>query len=440
MSRLPAASFWRRLPPSGRLFFKFWGGVSVVALLAAISLQELSALHRSAMPAARPHGVTAEKASGPGNASPESVPAAPEAPASVRQEAADTSSAAAPGMPLPPGVHAIPAPLPDLLEDAPGEPGHSLPKIGADGALPRRVYAATVPAVPPGNARVAILLDGFGLSEDLSRVALQSLPWTISFAIPAYAPARQTLMDGARQSGHEIFLSLPMEPSTAPLDDEGPRALGYDHTPTADKQNLDWALSRFSGYVGATNAFSGLDGDAYAQSPDFRMVSKELDARGLRYLNATPGTSWVGPVVGGNAAITLDTDADSSGVDGQLAHLVEMAKGSGQAIAVAGPMRPVLLQRLAEWSRGLGDKGVTLVPVSALCDNPAPAHIPSGSVHQDRPEAAAHEAGSVRSPLTSSPPAPVTVGEPAIGPSAVTATPLPAPVAPSGPAAPKPGR
>nr|WP_277875840.1 divergent polysaccharide deacetylase family protein [Acetobacter fallax] len=307
------------------------------------------------------------------------------------------------------------------MEAAPDEPGHSLPKIGADGSLPRKVYAAEAPSVPAGNARIAILLDGFGLSEDMSRTAVQDLPSTVSFAIPAYAPPREDLLSGARQSGHEIFLALPMQPSTAPLDDEGPKALGYDHSSAADRKNLEWALSRLNGYVGVTNAFSGLDGDAYAQSPDFRMVSKELDARGLSYLNATPGTSWIGPVVGANAALTFDTSADSAGVDGQLAHLVEMAKSSGSAIGVAGPMRPVLLQRIAEWSRGLAGKGVTLVPVSSLGADPAPISGPSDSVRPVHIESSAP-------PLVPAPAA--VVGQSFHGPSSVTAVPLAAPSPP----------
>nr|WP_242011936.1 divergent polysaccharide deacetylase family protein [Acetobacter oeni] len=334
--------------------------------------------------------------------------------------------------PPPSGVHAIPAPLPALLEPAPGEPDHSLPKIGADGTSPGKVYAAVVPSVPAGNARIAILLDGFGLAEDLSRTAVLNLPSVVSFAIPAYAPARQSLLNGAREYGHELFLSLPMQPSTAPLDDEGPRALGYDHTTTVDRDNLLWALSRFNGYAGVTNAFSGLDGDAYAQSPDFRMVSKELNSRGLNYLNATPETSWLGPVAGENASITLDTNADSTGVDGQLAHLVTMAKSSGQAIAVAGPMRPVLLDRLAAWSRTLASQGVTLVPVSSLATSAAPVTAPSGLAQ------AVQISGTA--PLPPAPPSFKTPVSPAS--SAVTETPLEppasapsaAPVSASGPA------
>lgn len=351
------AGFWQTLPPSGRLFFKFWGGVSVLALLAATGLQ-IAGHHHVSPPPAPP------KAEKTVPQEPATTHVASSAPADDKAEG--TVIPPREDIPVPPGVTPVQPPLPALLEPVPGEAGHNLPKIGADGLTPLKAYAAAAPSVPAGNARIAVLLDGFGLSEDLSRSALIILPPEVSFAIPAYAPARNFLLNGARRTGHEVFLALPMQPSTAPLDDEGPRALGYDHTTAVDRGNLEWALSRFDGYVGVTNAFSGLDGDAYAQSPDFRMVSRELNDRGLGYLNATPGATWTGPVPGANAALTLDTNADAAGIDGQLAHLADLAKASGRAIAVAGPMRSVLIQRLADWSHTLASRGITLVPVSSL--------------------------------------------------------------------------
>ncbi|MBV1837657.1 divergent polysaccharide deacetylase family protein [Acetobacter estunensis] len=404
---------WRRLPPSGRLFVRFWGGASLLALLGAIGLQEWAALHRDRLTVApRAQPVVAQ------NAASNAPPPAP--PPTATPEKASSSPAEAPETPpaspfnAPPGTIPVALPQANMLEPVAGEPGHNLPKRGPNGELPRKVYAAAVPAVPPGNARIAILLDGFGLSDDLSREAVQDLPSSVSFAIPAYAPAKTSLFDGAHELGHEIFLSLPMQPSTAPLDDEGPKALGYDHSSKADQDNLNWSLSRFDGYVGVTNAFSGLDGDAYAQSPDFSMVAQTLDQRGLLYLNATPGAQRIGPVMGGDATLSMDTNADSTGIDGQLAHLVELAKKNGTAIAIAGPMRPVLLQRLEEWTHTLAGRGITLVPVSSLCNRTSNGAL-STEGHPVTP------VGPVPTPVKDTPSPASHHG------SAVTATPLPPP-------------
>ncbi|WP_173568863.1 divergent polysaccharide deacetylase family protein [Acetobacter conturbans] len=401
------ASLWQRLPPNGRLFVRFWGGVSVTALLFAIGLQEWSGLHPK-----KPLPSSSSSAQQTANAQ-TSPPVLAETTPPAQQEGTTQDAAASDVVP---GVAPIPAPIQDMLEAVPGDAGHSLPKRGPKGEQARDVYAAAVPTIPPGNARVAILLDGFGLSEDMSLNAARSLPAPVSFAVPAYAPARTSLSEVARKRGHEIFIALPMQPSTAPMDDEGPRALGYDHTIEVDKDNLEWALSRFDGYVGATNAFSGLDGDAYAQSPDFAMVSHELEDRGLLYLNATPGTQRIGPVMEGDASLTMDTDTDAAGVDGQLEHLVAMAKAKGSAVAVAGPMRPVLLQRLAEWAATLNSQGVSLVPVSSLCHNTGgnPGVSPGQPLH------------IAPVPQSSAPPSAEKVGT-ASGTRAVSETPLAAP-------------
>ncbi|AQS84753.1 MAG: divergent polysaccharide deacetylase family protein [Acetobacter aceti] len=410
------ASLWQRLPRNGRIFVRFWGGVSLLALLAGIGLQEWASRHHSAIntaPQNKPN--VTEQAPVVATAK----EAAEKPPVSVADNTQPDKPKSEFSSEITPGVAPISQPMPDMLEAVAGDPGHSLPKRGPNGEMPRNVYAAAVPPIPAGNARIAILLDGYGLSEEMSLNAARNLPAMVSFAVPAYAPARLPLSETARLRGHEIFLSLPMQPSTAPLDDEGPRALGYDHTAAADKDNLEWALSRFNGYVGVTNAFSGLDGDAFAQSPDFAMVSHALESRGLLYLNATPGAPRTGPVMGGDASLTMDTNTDAAGVDGQLARLVAMAKSRGTAIAVAGPMRPVFLQRLTEWTHTLSSQGVTLVPVSALSRNAtlSPSLSDSRTLHVAVPMA------SPQASVPSVVPKPAKIGT-ASGKRSVTEAPL----------------
>ncbi|GBQ97762.1 hypothetical protein AA23498_2988 [Acetobacter nitrogenifigens DSM 23921 = NBRC 105050] len=392
-------SLWRRLPPSGRLFVRFWGGVGVLLLIAAATLRFMPASYLPEETKPRKH-----------------------------VERATSSSPHATGAIQTAGVRPIAEPIPALLAPMAGDPDHHLPQRGPNGETPREAYAAALPMVPQGNVRVALLLSGFGMSQDMSETALDDLPSGVSFAVPASAAAAPALLDESRKTGHELFLALPMEPASAPLDDEGPHSLGYDHTGQADQNDLYWSLSRFDGYVGVTNAFSGQDGGAYAQSPDFRMVAKELDQRGLLYFNATPGAPRYGPVIGGDASFTFDTAADADGVDSQLAWLLQIAKAKGEATGVAGPIRPVLVQRIAAWAKGLAAKGVTLVPVSSLSDKPASA----ASSPANRSDASAD-------PALASPPAPTVAVSPSVNASPLPPTSTPAvPVSPSVSATPLP--
>ena len=281
----------------------------------------------------------------------------------------------------------IAAPDPALLEPAPDFPGHMLPRIGANGDRPSVAYAAR-PGVRTQGPQVAILLEGLGVSEATSQDAVDTLPAAISLGISPYGPAldRPTpdpLLQRARQVGHETWLCLPMQPAS-PLDEEGKQALDPSGDPGENRRRLEWALSRLQGYVGVTNALGGLRGDRYASSLAFTTVTAALAARGLLYLDA--GTSSrdaaaampAGPAR--RADLTLDNDPDAPDIEARLARLEQIALAQGSALGVAGPLRPVLIERLRAWSRDLQSRGVTLVPVSALPPpHPAPA-TPTASI------------------------------------------------------------
>ena len=262
-----------------------------------------------------------------------------------------------------------------LLEPAPHFPGMMLPRIARDGREPRRLYAARVPPVPAGANRVAILLDGVGLSTADSLDAIDSLPAAVSLAVSPYAIEPGAVLDAARKGGHEMLLSLPMEPATAPADDEGTRALTLQVSDDENARRLEWSLSRLQGYAGVTNAASGLDGRGFTGSLQFVAVARALAGYGLFYLDATPDDPVPGGIDGAGADLRLDDPPDAAGIDRQLARLEQIAASKGSAIGVAGPLYPVTIRRLADWAHGLASRGLVLVPVSSLA-RPAPEPAP----------------------------------------------------------------
>ncbi|MDG6094966.1 divergent polysaccharide deacetylase family protein [Acetobacter sp. AN02] len=363
---------WRRLPSSGRLFVRFWGTTSVLALLLALSLRGVG-----------PHPHQRTRQDGPDMKGDSSTPSLP----GITQGPNGATAPAGPNFPEASSPEIAP-PEAALLEVYLEDPSRHLPVRGANGSMPRVVYAAPVPQIPGNIPRVALLVDDIGMSASVSQEALNVLPASISVAFSSYAPDPTDLLALSRRKGHEIFLSLPMQPRNAPADSEGPRALGYDHTVSEDSNNLLWSLSRFEGYVGVTNAFAGQTGAAFALSPDFRMVASELDRRGLLYLNAHPGGLRYGPVPGGDASVMISTDTDAETVRQQLAQLVTVARNKGSAIGVTGPLRPVAVREIASWAAGLKDQGVALVPVSSLSNLPAPQlqAMPAGGIPASIPQ------------------------------------------------------
>jgi polysaccharide deacetylase 2 family uncharacterized protein YibQ len=243
-----------------------------------------------------------------------------------------------------------------------------LPRVAADGRKARMVYAAPIPEAAPGMPRVALLLSGFGLTEKESLAAIDTLPGAVSFAVSAYAGAPLPLLEAARAARHELLASIPMEPPGFPLNDEGEKSLRAGLTAEQNRQYLEWALSRTQGVVGATAASDGLRGERFADvSSAFNPVLETVSRRGLLYIDPRPGRRSATP---GLASRSVDSVIDESlarvEIEAKLVMLANLAKERGQALGLAGPLRPATIELIASWAKTLADRGVVLVPVSAL--------------------------------------------------------------------------
>ncbi len=273
----------------------------------------------------------------------------------------------------------IAAPIAALLEPAAG--GLALPRIGADGLAPMRAYARPFSA-PPGAKLVAIVVDGIGLSEADSQAAINALPGAIDLAVSPYAPHPEPLLHQARLKGHELLASIPMEPAGAPLNDEGGRALTLDATAEANAANLDQVLGRIQGYAGATGGSDGQRGEHFALSGrPFALVAEALAARGLLYVDSA-GTHLPPGLASRGVDLVVDEPAGAAVLDARLARLEAAAQEKGAAVGLAGPPRPVMVERLAAWAKGLAARGFVLAPVSALVRTgkaAAPGTGPSGA-------------------------------------------------------------
>jgi polysaccharide deacetylase 2 family uncharacterized protein YibQ len=238
---------------------------------------------------------------------------------------------------------------------------------------------ATPPTLPPAldtRRRVAILLDGIGLSEADSRHAIEALPGAVSFAVSPYAAAPDALLDPMRQHGHEYLISLPLEPAAFPLTDAGPHALLTGAPQDRNDANLAWTLGRITGEAGATAALDGQRGERFAAVPTlFNPVLAELARRGLFYIDPRPGAPPSTEVAGRSVDLVLDDPPDRADIDLRLHQLEQIALDKGAAMGLAGPPRPVLIDRLAAWSAALDSKGLVLVPVSRLVRPKATADL-----------------------------------------------------------------
>jgi polysaccharide deacetylase 2 family uncharacterized protein YibQ len=343
-------------------FLSGWAGLGWFwAVIAALSLLTLGTLAVLGPPTAPPSAVPPPAAS---SATPPA--AAPPAPAVASPRAAPPADQ--PGRDTPgPIVDADPA----LLEPFPGgSPGEALPRIAADGRRPMQVYAA--PFDPRSQRpRVGLVLAGIGMNEADSLTAATILPGGVTFAVSPYARSLSRVASAARLAGHELLLSIPMEPVKFPIVDPGPRALMTSLTPERNREQLLWALSRVEGYVGATNALGEMRGERLSGMTDqIGMVLLELDRRGLLFVDARPDAGPNRVTWGRTIDIVVDEIATEEQIDLRLEALSRLARDRGAALGLATLPRPVTIDRIRAWTTGLLNKGLALAPVTAIARPP----------------------------------------------------------------------
>jgi polysaccharide deacetylase 2 family uncharacterized protein YibQ len=301
----------------------------------------------------------------------------------VAREAAPTKPVARPDAPhqaaaMPvltgksPGSPILP-PQMALLEPLSPQSPSRLPRIGPDGMTPMAAYAGGFAPNDP-RPKVGIILSGIGLSDSDSEDAIRLLPAGVTLAVSPYALHPETLLDQARAAGHELLLSIPMEPQGYPLNDEGPQELLTGAALGVNAQRLLWALSRITGYAGTTGALDGMRGERFGSITDqLGQMQDQLAARGLFYIDPRPGQPPPARVRGRGIDLVIDEPAVGFEIEAKLATLVKLAIDRGSALGLAGLPRPVTVNRLAAWATQIAAQGVVLVPASALVhDLPLP--------------------------------------------------------------------
>jgi hypothetical protein len=258
---------------------------------------------------------------------------------------------------------------PAALED--GAQG-ALPVIAHDGRTPMHIYARAFDGADK-RPRIAIVVGGLGVSETATASALSRLPPEVTLAFTPFAPDAQSWADKARAAGHELLLDVPMEPFDFPESDPGPHTLLVTASSEENTKRLDWALARFTGYVGIGNLLGGrLLGEGVALDP----VAAEIAKRGLLFFDdgANARSLLTTSARHAHAAIatgtlTIDSVQSPSAIDEKLAALEKDARDNGFAIGVGSPY-PVTIARIAAWTADAASRGFVLAPISALAAIP----------------------------------------------------------------------
>jgi polysaccharide deacetylase 2 family uncharacterized protein YibQ len=258
--------------------------------------------------------------------------------------------------------------LADLVEETEYGP---IPRIGTTGETPFAAYAR--PSVTPDSAAgrplVAIVVTGLGLNLAGTLEAIETLPDSVTLAFAPYGRELERTVGSARAEGHEIFLEVPLEPFDYPENDPGPDTLLTGQAPRDNIRKLFMVMSRFSGYAGLIN---NMGARFTASGTDFGPMMEELGARGLGYLDdgssnrsLAPQLAQANRVPFNRVDMMLDGNPARAPILEQLTALEAKAREQGSAIGLVSAL-PVSVQTIAEWVRSLEEKGIVIVPASAL--------------------------------------------------------------------------
>jgi len=212
---------------------------------------------------------------------------------------------------------------------------------------------------------IAIVIDDMGLNRSLSRRAVSLRGLTLS-----YLPYGEDLPEQtreARAAGHELLVHVSMAPEGR--EDAGPNALMPGLPEGEIARRLDWALNRFSGYVGINNHM----GSRFtADEKGMAEVMERLKSRGLLFLDSRTTARTVGAALAhkmgvplAERSVFLDNVETADAVRRQLAELETIARREGAAIAIGHP-KEATLNALGPWLETLESKGFALVPISAI--------------------------------------------------------------------------
>ena len=363
-------------PSRRRRVYRVGAGVGGVALLGAtgwLVFSNLSAPPATIMTVPVPSVATVDTAQ-PGL----TPPADPSSPERSLNEVAATearpnagivvpsvSAAAFAGIAEPEAADALPqAPDPALVEPRPEGP---LPRIGPDGRKAWQVYGRPFDA-RDDRPRIAVIVSGLGLSPVSTEAAVRLLPATVTLAFDGYARDLEYWVPKARQAGHEVLLTVPMESADFPFMDAGPQALNSSLRPSDNVRRLEGFLVRATGYVGVLTHMASKFNTA---GDKLRPMLQALNGRGLMFVDGTGTDDNLAPQIAAELDLprayrdlVLDDDPAPQAIGDQLSRAEAIARERAVAVVVARPY-PSTLRVLSQWLDTIESKSLALVPVTA---------------------------------------------------------------------------
>lgn len=242
-----------------------------------------------------------------------------------------------------------------------------LPVIAEDGRTPAGAYARPF-ANPENRPTVSIVLGGLGINARHTQSAIEELPPEVTLSFAPTARNLQGLINQARAAGHEVLLEVPMEPYEFGRERPHPQALYGSQSEAEFTRNLNFLMSRATGYFGIIN----YQGSKLATEPEATVrLAGLLKARGVAFVedgSLSRSTFSAAAEETGlrfrSANTPIDARPDGEEIETKLLELEALALEDGSAVGT-GFAYPITIDILKAWTVRLEEKGIMLAPASA---------------------------------------------------------------------------
>jgi polysaccharide deacetylase 2 family uncharacterized protein YibQ len=226
---------------------------------------------------------------------------------------------------------------------------------------PMKVAMPAKDAKADRGGKIAIVVQGLGLSEAATNAAIAILPPAVTLSFSPYAHDLRQWLQQAKEHGHEVLVEVPMESNSFPADDPGPLGLMTDLPPKEIADRFATILKTCPGAIGIDD----ISGSKFREAPAMGDVFAKLKQLNLIYVQGEPGAHGTPSVPNAVADIIVDERPFRAAIDARLDYAERLAKYQGSTVAVMTP-KPVSFERLALWLTQIDKKNITLAPISQV--------------------------------------------------------------------------
>ncbi len=218
--------------------------------------------------------------------------------------------------------------------------------------------------------RVALVIDDLGGETAIARELLQwDVPVTLS--ILPFTPHAKIIAREAHQKGKEVILHVPMEPHGYPKIRPGEGVLLRE----MDEVKLLGQLSKDLEAVPYVKGVSNHMGSRLMEDPEkTKIILSELKRRGLFFLDSRTTPQTVGLQVAQSVGLKamertlfIDHSLNEEDIKQQIEKLIRLSLSGGKAIGIGHP-HPATIQSLKEMIPKMKEKGIEIVPLSAVME------------------------------------------------------------------------